>query len=135
MTLSDLASIGSLVSGVAVVITLVFLVVQMRQANRNQRALMQQMRSARSAELQLKAAEPYVAEAMNRAFANDMTMNDTQIRSFLTICVASVTNWEDSFFQHRAGAMDAASFASDIAVSRSSHRFRRSARSGRPCAI
>jgi hypothetical protein len=31
MTLSDLASIGSLVSGVAVAITLIFLTVQIRQ--------------------------------------------------------------------------------------------------------
>lgn len=74
------------------------------------------LRTARSAEIQLKASEPHAAEAMNRAFANDITMDDTQIRSFMMICVASVTNWEDSFFQHRAGALDAASFASDIAV-------------------
>ncbi len=116
MTLLDLASIGSFISGVAVLVTLAFLVVQMRQANRNQRALMQQMRSARTVETQLKASEPYVAEVMNRAFANDVTMDDTQVRAFLTICIASVTNWEDSFFQHRSGAMDAASFASDVAV-------------------
>jgi hypothetical protein len=34
------------------------------------------------------------------------------------ICVASVTNWEDSFFQHRAGVLDESSFASDIAILR-----------------
>jgi hypothetical protein len=116
MSLSDLASVGSFISGAAVLVTLAFLVVQMRQANRNQRALMQQMRSARTVETQLRASEPYVAEAMNRAFANDVTMDDTQVRTFLMICTASVTNWEDSFFQHRAGAMDDASFASDVAI-------------------
>ena len=116
MSLPDLAAIGGFVSGVSVFVTLLFLLLQMRQTNKNQRAPMQQMRSARSAETQLKASEPYAAEAMSRAFANDVTMNDTQVRSFFVICVASVTNWEDSFFQHRSGAMDAASFASDIAV-------------------
>jgi hypothetical protein len=116
MSLSDLASVGSFISGAAVVVTLIFLVFQMQQTNRNQRALMQQMRSARTVETQLRASEPYVAEAMNRAFANDVTMNDTQVRTFLMICIASVTNWEDSFFQHRSGAMEAASFASDVAI-------------------
>ena len=42
MSLSDLASIGSLVGGLAVVITLVFLSIQTRQTNKNQRSLMQQ---------------------------------------------------------------------------------------------
>jgi len=46
MSLSDLASIGSFVSGVAVVVTLALLLIQTRQANRNQKALMQQGRSA-----------------------------------------------------------------------------------------
>jgi hypothetical protein len=77
---------------------------------------MQQMRSARTTETQLTACDPYTAEALNRAFANDVAMDDTQVRSFLMICAASVTNWEDSFFQQRSGAMDEASFASDVAV-------------------
>ena len=44
MSLSDLAALGSFISGVAVVVTLVFLLVQMRQTNRNQKSLMQQGR-------------------------------------------------------------------------------------------
>jgi hypothetical protein len=41
MTLSDLASIGSLVSGVAVLVSLVYLSSQVRQTEKNQRALME----------------------------------------------------------------------------------------------
>jgi hypothetical protein len=57
MSLSDLASLGSFVSGVAVVATLVFLGLQMRQTNLNQRALMQQGRSARTADSMLRISE------------------------------------------------------------------------------
>ena len=42
MNLSDVASIGSFVSGVAVLVSLVYLSLQVRQTERNQRALMNQ---------------------------------------------------------------------------------------------
>ena len=118
MALSDLASIGSFVSGIAVVVTLIFLLLQMRQANLNQRALMQQMRAARQIDTQLKASDPHLCEIMSRAFANDLSMNDPQVRSFLMFCLASLTNWEDSYLQHQAGTLDAASLASDVAILR-----------------
>src|SRR5579862_4809924 len=47
MTLADLASIGSLISGVAVLISLIYLALQVRQAEKNQRALMNQGTAAR----------------------------------------------------------------------------------------
>jgi hypothetical protein len=42
MLLSDLASIGNLVSGLAVLASLVYLSLQLRQTDRNQKALMNQ---------------------------------------------------------------------------------------------
>ena len=47
MSLSDLASLGSFVSGLAVMISLIYLAVQIRQAERNQKAMIQQGRTAR----------------------------------------------------------------------------------------
>jgi hypothetical protein len=61
MSLSDLAALGSFVSGVAVMVTLIFLLLQMRQANRNQRALMQRMRSARNIETWFKHLDIAIA--------------------------------------------------------------------------
>jgi hypothetical protein len=116
MTLADLSSLGSFVSGIAVVITLIFLLLQMRQANLNQRALMQQMRSARISELLLKATEPHLSETVNRAVANDKDIDATQITSFVMFITASLINWEDGFLQHRAGTLDESSFGSDIAI-------------------
>jgi hypothetical protein len=113
MTLSDLASIGSFVSGAAVVVTLAFLVIQMRQANRNQRALMQQMRSARSIDTILRHAEPGLNDTISLAMRGEAALEDVQIRSFLAAIDATLFNWEDSFLQWKAGTLDAAGFQSD----------------------
>ena len=50
MSLADLASLAS---SVAVVVSLLFLGLQIRQSNRNQRSLMQQGRSARNVDSSL----------------------------------------------------------------------------------
>ena len=42
MTLSDLASLGSFISGFAVLISLIYVAVQIRQTERNQQTLLQQ---------------------------------------------------------------------------------------------
>jgi len=118
MSLSDLASLGSFVSGVAVIVTLIFVLLQMRQANLNQRALMQQMRSARTIDTLLKHAEPEIADVLRRAFANDLSMDDVQLQSFLEIQIANQVNWEDSFLQHKMGTLDARGAESDTATLR-----------------
>ncbi len=58
MTLSDIASIGSLISGVAVLVSLAYLALQVRQTERNQRASIHQGASERSANLVLALSSP-----------------------------------------------------------------------------
>jgi len=53
MSLSDLASLGSFVSGLAVLISLIYLAIQVQQAEQNQKAQIQQGRAARLVDLQL----------------------------------------------------------------------------------
>ena len=80
MSLSDLASIGSFVSGVAVVVTLALLLIQTRQTNRNQKALMQQGRSARTVELLMTLSEPRQSEIIVRAEAGDLPVRVEQAK-------------------------------------------------------
>ena len=54
MTLSDLASIGSLVSAAAVLVSLIYLGLQVNQAARNQRAAMVNGISARTSDQLLR---------------------------------------------------------------------------------
>jgi hypothetical protein len=67
MSLSDLASLGSFVSGFAVLVTLVLLLLQMRQSNQNQRALMSQGNIDRIGNILRWLAEPHIADLDFRA--------------------------------------------------------------------
>jgi hypothetical protein len=118
MSLSDLASLGSFVSGVAVMVTLVFLVLQMRQSNLNQRALMQQGRSSRTTSSILKISEPYAAQCYVRGIRADPTLSEHEVFAFMQMVMALHMNWEDSYLQHRSGMLDAESFATDDSVLR-----------------
>ena len=122
MSLSDLASIGSLVSGVAVLVSLVFLYFQLRQVNtqvlqaeKNQRALMQQGRSARVIETVFHRLEPHLQEIVARGGQGDLTLDPTQVSAFVAATSVTFMNWEDSYLQHQAGTSDPASWETDEA--------------------
>jgi hypothetical protein len=63
MSLSDLASLGSFVSGFAVLLSLIYLALQVRQTKRNQQIAIRHSRASRIVELQLALADPAVADA------------------------------------------------------------------------
>ncbi|HZZ35251.1 MAG TPA: hypothetical protein VFE03_05965 [Caulobacteraceae bacterium] len=116
MTLSDLASIGSFVSGVAVVVTLIFLLLQLRQTERVQQGAMQQGRAARTVDFILRATDPGLCETIVRANKSDLTLTPVQIAALNTYAVALFWSMEDSFLQHQKGLLDAASWATEVAT-------------------
>ena len=118
MTLSDLASIGAFVSGVAVVISFLFLAMQLRQANRNQKSLMQQGRSQRTVDLLARMTDPKLGEIILRAFRADPTMSEIDHFTFYSFAAALFWNYEDSFLQFQAGTLDATSWGSDVSTLR-----------------
>jgi hypothetical protein len=118
MSLSDLASLGSFASGLAVTVTLIFLVIQTRQANRNQRALMQQGRAASQVDLLLRYSESYFGRVSLRARASDLTLSDDEISTSIFLCLANWRSFEDGFLQYRAGTLDLESFQSDTTILR-----------------
>ena len=118
MSISDLAAIGSFVSGIAVAITLVFLLIQIRQTNRNQRSLMQQGHLTMLVDASMRWAEPAMQDRIVRAEACDVSMTPAQIGSYLIMLQAVMRNFEDGYLQHKAGTLDAASLASDVEMVR-----------------
>ena len=118
MSLSDLASLGSFVSGVAVLVSFVFLGLQIRQSNINQRSLVQQGRSDNELELMLRLIEPHLHESMMRGRGGDLTMEPAQVDAFVRAWIATLSLWEDGFLQRQAGTIDAASFTSSAAAHR-----------------
>jgi len=118
MSFSHLAALGSFLSGLAVIFSFIFLALQMRQANLNQRALMQQGRVARTGELMLRLTEPHMIESIMRGSAGDVTMSPVEIETFVRAVVAMFLNWEDSFIQNKAGTIDATGMDSDLTAMR-----------------
>ncbi|HVN02065.1 MAG TPA: hypothetical protein VMT68_17830 [Caulobacteraceae bacterium] len=112
MSLSDLASIGSFVSGVAVVVSFAFLALQMRQTNANQKSLMQQGRSARTVDMLMKMSEPGLSETIINAFDGGPGER-ARVFAFYSFACACFWNYEDSFLQFRAKRLDARGWATD----------------------
>ena len=105
MTLSDLAAIGSLVSGVAVLVSLVYLSLQVKQAERNQQASIRASRTSRIIDLYMGISEPSMAEAVVKGMSGIGEMSETQVFQFSSYGSARFFNAEDSFDQHREGLL------------------------------
>jgi hypothetical protein len=112
MTLSDLASIGSLASGVAVMASLIYLAQQTRQNVRHSQALIQQGRAARIADTALRLAELRESDAIDKCFEGSSEVSAKDVARFLFLCRAVFVSAEDSFFQHEQGLLDETAFAS-----------------------
>src|SRR5512135_2576923 len=91
MSLSDLASLGSFVSGVAVLASLVFLFFQVRQmteqvrqSERNQQALIAQGARTRGVEIALARMDPSAADAIAKGMAGADDITSTQYQQFVS---------------------------------------------------
>lgn len=122
MSLSDLASLGSFLSGFAVLISLIFLYFQLRQvgkqvaqAEKNQQASIRQGRAARSSATSMGAAEnSALAEAILKAFTGAPDITATQLYQFNRYCFAVFNGHEDSFYQNQDGLLTDSAFASVV---------------------
>ena len=110
MTLADLAALGSFVSGVAVLISLIFLNHQIRQASRNQRSLMLQGQAARWLELQIRLAHPEMAPVWNNPVDAEGDLTMTELRQVRHVVTAYFKSGEESFIQHREGLLTKSGF-------------------------
>src|SRR5262245_52134940 len=106
MSLSDLASLGSFVSGAAVLASLVFLFLQMRQMTQNQRALMHQGMTSRVTEVSRWIAEPHMADLLSRVDAVETQFTRVELRQLQSFLNAALNSLRDTFRQHRAGLGD-----------------------------
>jgi hypothetical protein len=112
MSLTDLASIGSLISGAAVLASLVYLAQQTRQSVRHSRAIIQQGRAARIADTSLRLAELRESDAIDKCFQGSQDVSAKDVARFLFMCRAILVSAEDSFFQHQEGLLDDVAFES-----------------------
>jgi hypothetical protein len=111
MNLNDLAAIATVVSGTAVVVSLVYLALQVRQNTRHTRALIHQGRIARSVALHLNLTEPHLAEAWIAGAGATATPQGVARRQFWLLAFSYELSWEDTFVQHELGLLGEEQFA------------------------
>jgi hypothetical protein len=105
MSLTDLASIGSFVSGIAVVVSLIYLALQVRHAQKTQRALMHQARTERVVNAALASMQTDIAETVTKIVnGNELSPREMlQSYYYMRIQIAVV---EDALWQYDAGFLD-----------------------------
>jgi hypothetical protein len=112
MPLEQVYYLSQSVASIAVVCSLVYLALQVRQAERSQRAMMQQGRADRTSQASLAIATPELAAVWNRGGDGDPTMTPDEVAQFLLMCRAAFLSGEDSFLQHKLGTLDSSAFES-----------------------
>jgi hypothetical protein len=135
MSLSDLASLGSFVSGFAVLISLIYLALQVRTAERNQQISIRHSRVSRTVDLHLALADPAVADAWLHGMGSPEEITQTELGQFINLCRAHFFHFEDSFYQREGGLLNDAAFETVVAGVRLSARspgFRAAWRMARP---
>ena len=111
MTLSDLASIASVISGGAVLVSLIYLSLQIRQSSKHTKALILQGRAERIVNHHLTIANSDLATAWIVENGGTATPQDLKRRQFLLQSMAYDFSWEDTFSQHEAGLLGEEQFA------------------------
>ena len=130
MSLSQLGEIGSFVSGAAILTSLIFLYFQLRQINhqvkqaeKNQQSAIRQARAGRSIGIVLTGTEPSLADAFIKGAFGDEDISLTQHSQFSAVCRAIIINSEDTFYQHKDGLLDEASFVGFVAGMKGTMRY------------
>jgi hypothetical protein len=116
MSLPDAASIGPFVSAIAVLVSISYLSLQVRQAHRNQQASIRLGRSTRIVGLFMGATGPSVADALAKGIAGADDITSTQFQQFRYYCLAQISHAEDSFYQHRDHLLDDAAFETFVSA-------------------
>jgi hypothetical protein len=118
MSLSNLASLGSFVSGFAVLISLIYLALQVRQTERNQQISIRHSRVSRTVELHLALADPALADAWLHGSGSPQEITQTELSQFINLCRAHFFHFEDSFYQREEGLLNDDAFETVVAGAR-----------------
>ena len=119
MTLEEVFYMSQSIASVAVVGSLIYLGLQMRGADRSQRAMMQQGRADRASKASLALASPELAVVWQKGLDAAPSMTRLEFTQWILLCRAAFLSGEDSFLQHQDGTLDQAAFDSYCAGVRS----------------
>lgn len=111
MTLSQLADLGELIGGLAVVASLVYLAIQIRLNTRAVRSSTLHANTELWSSLFLRLAEPEVAQAYVAGMAGRPDVRPLHYTQFFFVCRAMFVAFENQYYQMRQGALDPETYA------------------------
>lgn len=114
MNLSDVADVGSLINGVAVLASLLYLSVQVRHAQRTQQAAMHQARVERVTNVSLRFAELDYAKVLAKAASGAADFSAPEVLQLFYAVRIQVLALDDAFWQADAGFLDEPSLQTTI---------------------
>lgn len=113
MGLDTWVAMATLAGNATLVITLLFVGLQVRQAERNQRALMQQGRADRIGQQSIEVASSReLAHVFNTGMFEPQKLTREEFAQYLLLGRAIFVSAEDSFLQHKEGMLDATAWHS-----------------------
>jgi hypothetical protein len=118
MSLSDVASVGSLVSGLAVLASLVYLSRQIRQSDKHQRALVNQGTVTRNIDILMFLSQPHIVKLTTRVASGDIDFTAEELDYLHLRLRTTLLTAQDTHIQHEAGLVDKITFENSIAVLR-----------------
>jgi len=114
MTLSDIANIGTFIGAVGVFISLIYLALQIRQAELNQRSIASQGVAARITGIVQWSAEPHIANLRMRVFQGDTNYTAEETLQLAFILRVSILSLQDTHIQFKSKLTDKTTMDSTI---------------------
>jgi hypothetical protein len=111
MNLSQLGNIGELLGGIAVVASLIYLSVQIRQNTRTVRGSTHHHNTELWSGLFLRLAEPAIARAYVAGMAGSPEIRPLHYTQFFFVCRAMFVAFENQYYQMRQGVLDPTTYA------------------------
>jgi hypothetical protein len=106
MTLSDLANIAEIVGAIAVVVSLVYVAIQVRQNTESVRSATLQANTALWSTLLSGLAEPGIVEAYATGLSGRKDISRLQYTQFFLLCRGVFAAFENQHYQFRSGILD-----------------------------
>ena len=108
MPLEDLYFISQIVAAVAIVASLIFVGLQLRQSDKTQRALMHQARADRSVGVAQLMSDPDVAQLLSKVARGEKLFSAAEIFQLMGILRTQVFAVDDTIWQKSKGLLDEA---------------------------
>ncbi|HEY5072567.1 MAG TPA: hypothetical protein VII63_11110 [Caulobacteraceae bacterium] len=118
MSLSDLASIGSFVSGLGVLVSLIYLSLQIRQNTHAHRAMAHQDRLNFVKEFLGRLTEASMASVFLRGSAGDDQLTEVEITQYRSLMHGWFLGMAEIVWLHERGVLDSDRFAGSMAALR-----------------